>query len=73
MAGASEPNDEAEMHEQGEQMQLTTRVRADLLTAGQQDVTPDSARGVLLAGHGHGSMGTTCCSATFTTEPAQRS
>jgi hypothetical protein len=55
---------------EGDQMQLTTRVRADLLTAGQQDVTPDSARGVLL-GHGHGSMGTTCCSATFIAEPAE--
>lgn len=52
-------------------MQLTTRVRIDLLTAGQQEVTPDSARGVLLKG-GHGSMGTTCCSATFATEPAER-
>ena len=51
-------------------MRLTSRVRADLLTTGQQDVTPDSARGVLLKG-GHGSMGTTCCSATFITEPAQ--
>ena len=51
-------------------MQLTTRIRADLLTAGQQDVTPDSARGVLLD-HGHRSMGTTCCSATFIAEPAE--
>ncbi len=52
-------------------MELTTRVRVDLLTTGQQDATPDSARGVLL-GRGHGSMGTTCCSATFITEPATR-
>jgi len=52
-------------------MQLETRIRADLLTAGQQAVTPDSARGVLLKG-GHGSMGTTCCSATFITEPTER-
>ncbi len=52
-------------------MDLTARVDVDLLTTGQQDVTPNSTRGILLKG-GHGSMGTTCCSATFITEPATR-
>ncbi|MDQ4132462.1 MAG: hypothetical protein M3179_04470 [Actinomycetota bacterium] len=52
-------------------MDLTARVDVDLLTTGQQDVTANSGRGILLKG-GHGSMGTTCCSATFLTESTKR-